>query len=296
MKRVAWRAFSVVAFAALHTCGAVLAATVEAMDATGARVTLAKPAQRIISLSPHATELIAAAGAGARLVAVTQSCDFPAHVQQLPRVSNAQGINFEALVAARPDLVVVWPAGNRAQDLERLRALKIPMFASQPATLSMIADDIEKLGVLADTNATARAAASNVRTQISALSEQHSLSSAKRRVFYQLGPGALYTLNDSHPVMEIVARCGGQNIFGTLPQSAPQVSIEAVLEAKPDVIILAAPDEAQAMRTQWQTNAATRRLAHTHFIVADGRVLHRPTPRLFDAAQALCKTLRDQHK
>jgi iron complex transport system substrate-binding protein len=286
MKPIAWVACALMG---VNTCGAVWATNYEAIDANGTRVSLAKPAQRIVSLSPHATELIDAAGAGSRLVAVTQACDFPQRVQSLPQISSAQGVNFEALIAAKPDLVVVWPAGNRAQDLERLRALKIPLFASQPATLESIADDIEKLGALAGTNASARAAAAEVRTRIRSFGEAKAPRAEKTRVFYQLGPGALYTLNDGHPVMEVISRCGGRNIFGDLPQSAPQVSIEAVLAAKPEVIVFAEPQEVKAMHAQWSASV----LKHTRFQVADGRLLHRPTPRMFEAAQALCQSLRD---
>jgi iron complex transport system substrate-binding protein len=286
MKGTAWLVGALFGF---NTCGAAWAATYEAIDANGTRVTLTKPAQRIVSLSPHATELIDAAGAGGRLVAVTQACDFPPRVQSLPQISNAQGVNFEALIAAKPDLVVVWPAGNRAQDLERLRSLNIPLFASQPTTLASIADDIEKLGALAGTSPIARTAAAQVRARIRSLSEVRSQPAEKTRVFYQLGPGALYTLNDAHPVMEVIARCGGRNIYGHLPQSAPQVSIESVLGAKPEVIVFAEPKEAKAMQAQW----SARGLKHARFQVADGHLLHRPTPRLFEAAQALCHALRD---
>jgi iron complex transport system substrate-binding protein len=264
----------------------------EAVDATGARVTLSRPAQRIASLSPHATELIDAAGAGARLVGVTQACDFPAHVEKLPRIASAQGLNIEALISLKPDVVIVWPAGNRPQDIERIRALGIPVFASQPETLTQIADDIEKLGALSGTAGIAAAAAQTVRAKISALGEFAAQQRESTRVFYQLGAGALYTLNNKHPVMEVISRCGGRNVFGHLPQAAPQISIEAVLNAKPHVFVLADLAQAETMRTQWQGqfNAPSRPAAR--FVAADGRLLHRPTPRLFDAAQTLCAALR----
>ena len=263
------------------------------MDATGARIALAQPAQRIVSLSPHATELVDAAGAGERLVAVTQACDVPARVATLPRITSAQGVNIEALIAAKPDLVIVWPAGNRPQDIERIRALRIPVFASQPVTLAQIADDIEKIGVLVGTPRHARVAAEIVREKIRKLGDLRATTERDTsRVFYQLGPGLLYTLNDQHPVMEIVARCGGRNVFGALPQSAPQISIEAVLNAQPHLIVLADVKEAATMRAQWRGTA----FAHTkppRFSVVDGGQLHRPTPRMFDAADALCHAIRD---
>jgi iron complex transport system substrate-binding protein len=284
------RAFALLLILVATRIGA--AGVYEAVDTTGARVTLAKPAQRIASLSPHATELVDAAGASARLIAVTQACDFPAHVEKLPRIASAQGVNIEALIATKPDLVIVWPAGNRPQDIERIRALGIPIFASQPETLAQIATDIEKLGVLSGTSGIANVAARNVRAKIRDLGEIIPPHKEIKRVFYQLGAGALYTLNNKHPVMEVISRCGGYNVFGHLPQSAPQVSVEAVLNAKPQIFVLADLAEAETMRAQWQGhfNAPTRPTAR--FTAADGRLLHRPTPRLFDTAQTLCAAVR----
>jgi iron complex transport system substrate-binding protein len=282
-------------YLALLLCAANLcsAGVYEAVDATGARLTLAKPAQRIASLSPHATELIDAAGAGARLVAVTQACDFPAHVQKLPRIASAQGVNIEALIASKPDLVVVWPAGNRPQDIDRIRALRIPVFASSPDTLAHIADDIEKLGALSGTENTARIAAEKVRARVHKLSEPLAHASEKTRVFYQLGAGLLYTLNDQHPVMEVISRCGGRNVFGHLPQAAPQVSKEAVLNARPQLIVFADKENAPVMREEWNVNAAFPAMQSVYFITVDGNLLHRPTPRMLDAADALCRAIRD---
>lgn len=272
------------------------AANYEAVDSLGARITLAQPAQRIVSLSPHATELIDAAGAGDRLVAVTQACDFPTRVNALPRIASAQGVNFEALLAAKPDLVIVWPAGNRPQDIERIRALRIPVFATQPETLANIADDIEKIGVLTGTQRNARAAAEKVRERIRNLGDLRATTrSNATRVFYQLGAGLLYTLNDQHPVMEIIARCGGRNVFGSLPQSAPQVSVEAVLNAQPQLIVLADVQDAEAMRAQWLSAAFTH-ARPPRIAVVDGRQLHRPTPRMFDAAENLCRAIRDNNE
>jgi iron complex transport system substrate-binding protein len=266
----------------------------EAVDVTGSRVTLAKPAQRIASLSPHATELVDAAGAGARLVAVTQACDFPVHVGTLPRIASAQGVNIEALIAAKPDLVIAWPSGNRPQDIERIRALGIPIFASQPETLVQIAEDIEKLGVLSGTSSIADVSAQTVREKIRALGKSITPHARPLRVFYQLGAGSLYTLNDKHPVMEVISRCGGKNVFGHLPQSAPQVSIEAVLNAKPQVFVLADTTNAEVMRGQWQGHFNSPTRPSAHFALANGSLLHRPTARLFDAAHELCAAIHSE--
>ena len=90
--------------------GAIQArATVVTTDDTGATVTLAAPASRIVSLAPHATELLFAVGAGPRIVATLDTSDFPAAAKSIPRVGDARALDLERIVALGPDLVVTWP-------------------------------------------------------------------------------------------------------------------------------------------------------------------------------------------
>jgi len=88
-------------------CGA--AAAVTATDDSGNVVTLARPAQRIVSLAPHATELLFAAGAGNRVVGVLSPADWPPEAAQLPKVGDASAVNLEGILALKPDLIVTWP-------------------------------------------------------------------------------------------------------------------------------------------------------------------------------------------
>src|SRR3954466_4538880 len=114
------------AFAALAACTAACA-QVSATDSSGRRITLAMPAQRIVSLAPHATELLYAAGAGAKLVAVSEYSDFPEAANRLPRVASSAGVDLERLLALRADLVVAWRLEATAKALDRIEALGIPL-------------------------------------------------------------------------------------------------------------------------------------------------------------------------
>src|SRR5215472_1912696 len=159
------------AFAAVVTAlfvGADFAAPVEAIDATGARVVLAQPATRIISLAPHATELLFAAGAGDRVVGVLSPADWPPEARHLPRVGDARALDLERIVALSPDLAVAWPYLAPAQ-IERLRALGLPIYVSDPHTPEAIAADIERLGALAGSSDAAGARAAAFRAKLSAL-------------------------------------------------------------------------------------------------------------------------------
>jgi iron complex transport system substrate-binding protein len=281
-------------YVALFAAG-IANAQVGATDTTGRRLTLPRAAMRVVSLSPHATELIAAAGGSAMLVGITQSCDFPATVTHLPRISGASGLNIESLIALKPDLVVAWPTGNRPQDLALLAKRGIPIFLSAPVKLDDIAHDITALGALLGTSSTANAAASAFRAAQRQLGASQGWSSPVR-VFYQLGPGHLYTLNQSHPVMEIITQCGGKNVFAHLPQAGPQVSVESVIAARPEIVVMASPSQLDAVRAYWAQQPIIGALLAHHVIAADGQRLHRPTPRLIEAAAPLCQSLMEfQH-
>src|SRR5437867_11741675 len=110
----------VAALALIASSGGARGASVTATDASGATITLSAPARRIVSLAPHATELLFAAGAGTRVVGVLAPANWPPEAARLPRVGDARALDLERIVALKPDLVVAWPYLAPAQ-IERLR-------------------------------------------------------------------------------------------------------------------------------------------------------------------------------
>src|SRR5258705_5457128 len=138
------------AFAALAAC-ATVCAEVSAIDSSGRRITLAMPAQRIVSLAPHATELLYAAGAGAKVVAVSEYSDFPEAAKRLPRVASSGGVDLERLLALRADLVIAWRLEATARALDRIESFGIPLAYIQPHRLEEIPHAIESVGGLAGT-------------------------------------------------------------------------------------------------------------------------------------------------
>ncbi len=134
----------------------VALAAVQAVDDAGTTVTLAAPASRIVSLAPHATELLYAAGAGERVVGVLATSDWPPEVAGKPRVGDSRALDLERIVALAPDLVVTWPYAAPAQ-VGPLVARGVPVFIANPATIDGIAVDLERLGTLAGTLPTADA-------------------------------------------------------------------------------------------------------------------------------------------
>src|SRR5687767_9197626 len=137
--------------AALLVLAIAEASAVTAVDSDGRRVSLPAPAQRIVSLAPHTTEQLFAAGAGAKVVAASEYSDYPEEAKRLPRVASSGTVNLEMVLALKPDLVVAWRLEATAPALARLESLGVPVFYSEPRRLDQIADMIEALGELAGT-------------------------------------------------------------------------------------------------------------------------------------------------
>src|SRR5512147_464430 len=135
------------------------ACAVTVRDDASTTITLPRPAQRIVSLAPHLTELLFAAGAGDRVVGVGAFADYPEAARRLPQVGDSAMLDLERIVALKPDLLVVWRDGNSPQQLQRLATLGIPVYASEMGALADIAQTLRRLGRLAGTDGVAEARA-----------------------------------------------------------------------------------------------------------------------------------------
>jgi iron complex transport system substrate-binding protein len=245
--------------------------------------------KRIVSLSPHATELLFSAGLGARVVGVSESCDFPDDVKKLPRVSSYRGTNVEAVLALKPDLVVAWPSGNRAEDLATVERLGITVYRSEIDSLAGITNTLRQFAKWSNENAAAERindVALKTDRDIQSLREKYATRSIVR-VFYQLGEGRLFTLSNKHMIGEALAVCGAKNVFGELKIPAPEVSREAVFAAKPDAILLASATARDVVVNDWKKSP----LHSTPVALVDGHRLHRPTLRTIGAIQTMCETI-----
>jgi iron complex transport system substrate-binding protein len=262
-------------------------AGVRAVDDTGATVELPAPAQRIVSLAPHATELLFAAGAGARIVGVMSGSDYPAAAAALPVVGTSSALDLERILLLRPDLIVTWPYTTPAQ-VELLRSHGIPVFTTNPRTMAGIALDLERLGALAGTADLAHAAATRFRERLTAL-QQRARGRAPVRVFYEVSDTPLYTIGGGHLITQALDACGAQNVFAALSIPAPEVSVEAVLAARPDAII-AGTGGARRPRwlddwRRWPDLPAARA---GRLYTVDANLLHRAGPRFAEGVAQLC--------
>ncbi len=278
----------VLAFVLAALCGTAAAAPVRVVDDAGATVTLAQPARRIVSLAPHATELLFAAGAGAALVGAVAHSDWPPAARAVPRVGDAGALDLERIVALQPDLVLAWPYTTPGQ-LASLRAQHIAVFTSSPATIAGIAADVERLGTLAGTESVAHAVAASLRQREQALAARYR-DRPRLTVFYEIWNEPMFTIGGKHLITEAIALCGGENVFAALTMPAPSVTVEAVIAAAPDVIV-GGDDfgKRPVWLDDWKRWPAIPAVRDGNLFGAAGDLMHRPGPRFLDGVTALCE-------
>lgn len=265
-------------------------AAVSVTDDEGYTVTLSHPAQRIVSLSPHATEMVYAIGAGDRLVAVTSHSDYPEQARALPVVGDFRQIDMERVLALKPDLLVVWSGGSLPPQVEKLRQAGIPVFHSRPERLADIPDNMVRLGVLAGKEAAARQVSRWWLAQLEVLKKRYR-DRMPVRVFYQVSDVPLFTLNGKHIVNEVIGLCGGRNVFAGLSVLAPHVSTEAVLAADPEVIVSTRGMGAHDGLAGWRRYTMLSAVRYGNLFAIHPDWLDRPGPRMITGTEMMCKAL-----
>ncbi|MET3105850.1 iron complex transport system substrate-binding protein [Oxalobacteraceae bacterium GrIS 2.11] len=266
-------------------------AAIVARDDAGLTVTLSKPAQRIISLSPAETEILFAAGGGQHVVGVVRYSDYPQAATRIPVVGDALGLDMERIVSLKPDLIVVWYEGNNQQHVEQLRQLGIPLFFGQPHRLDDIPNSVATLGRLMGTEQQANKVAAALRQQLVALKQKYAQRTPVR-LFYQVWDQPLYTLNGQHIVSDAIKLCGGVNIFADLKTVSPNVDIESVLRLDPEAII--GTDEKNSTERgvmMWKRYPAMTAVKHQNLFLIDGNLINRAGPRMIAGTAALCDKL-----
>jgi iron complex transport system substrate-binding protein len=256
-------------------------AGIAVVDDTGAEVRLAAPARRIVTLAPHATELVFAAGAGKALVATVEHSDEPPAALALPRIGGLAGIDREALLAAGPDLVVAWQSGNPPGLLAWIEHRGIAVYRSEPRRLADVERSVAALATLAGRPAPALPPAAPVAPLETALTASF--------LFWDAPPiaaGADHVLND------LLNECGATPAVAGLGGKAVVISHETLLAAHPELVFTT---DGRVLAYRDAGGAKERFVALP--IGDDERLAlqaaQRPGPRLYLARTAVCRHLAD---
>jgi iron complex transport system substrate-binding protein len=261
-------------------------------DDLGRVVKVPAPPLRIVSLTPGATEMLFAAGAGEQLIATVQYSSEPPAARSVPRIGDVAAIDMERLVALHPDVVIAWPAGGNPAQRAKIQALGIPLYQQQVARLADVPLSLRRLGVLAGTVAVAAPAAAALDARLSALRQRYSLGHYRPTVLLQVWNRPIYTIGGRHLMSDALELCGARNLFADLPEPGPLVDTEAVIGRNPDIIVAAAPPgEGAAWVADWQRFPGLAAVRNHRVVAFENQALSRPGPSVLDATEELCRTI-----
>ena len=264
---------------------------VEVYDDEGTQITLAIPAQRIVSLAPSLTELIYSAGAGENLVGVVEHSDFPAAAKALPIVGRFDLLDIERILELDPDLVVAWQTGNPRSSVHQLRQLGLTVYVAEPKSLAAIPSHIERLAVLAGKELNDLKVIYDFRQKLEVLDSKYRHQSPVT-IFYQVWDRPLITAGGNELINDIIRLCGGRNVFANIRRVAPKVSREAVLKRNPEVIIASGIDiERPEWLDDWLRWPSLKAVANKNLFFVPPDLLQRHTPRALLGAAQICDQL-----
>ena len=261
------------------------------VDDFGDTITVGAPPTRIVSLNPATTELLFALGAGSRLVGRTHWDEWPAEALAIPDMGPGVRPNVEAVLAARPDLVVLYASADNRSAATRLRAAGI-------RTLSLKVDRIEHfersaaiLGRILGDTARARTVADTVRATLDAVAER-TKALARPRVLWPVDVAPVIAIGAGSFLTQLIEIAGGANAYGDMSAVSPQLSLEDVHARDPD-IILANPTLAARIRSEpaWRGLRAVR---EGRVLEADEVLWGRPSVRMGEAAVAIARLLHPE--
>ena len=262
----------------------------ELRDDRGVAVQLAAPPQRIVSLLPSLTESVCALGACARLVGVDRYSNWPASVRALPQAGGGIDPNVEAIVALRPDVVLL--AGS-SRGIDRLEALGLKVVVLEPKNHADVQRVLDKLGTLLGVP-DAPAVWHAIDAGVNAAAQSLPPGVQRTRVYFEVNNGP-YAAGESSFMGETLSRLGAKNIVPAALGPFPKLNPEFVVRANPDLIMVS-ERSAQGMeqRPGWAGIRAVREGRICRFTPDQSDVLVRPGPRMAEAARLMAQCLADK--
>lgn len=275
---------------AFITTGTVVAVAVDVVDevVTAERAPIDYSQQRIIALAPHVVEMLFDIGVGDRIVATTEHSDFPLVANDIPRVGNYARLKIETILAYQPDLIIAWRTGNPSDDLERLQQLGLEVVYSDPVNLTDIAKEMRRFGKLTGSQELAEQKAAAFSAQLQQLKAQYQNKTAIS-VFYELWSKPLTTVAKNAWPQQHLNVCGASNPFTDLINDYPQINIEQIIIANPELIIQPmSAGEPNVDAIDWQQFKQVSAAKHKQLLTPNSDILHRMSYRLLTELTQLC--------
>ncbi|MBK5376951.1 cobalamin-binding protein [Pseudomonas sp. TH43] len=241
---------------------------------------------RVVSLAPSLSEIVVELDSADLLVGVLDAGERPAEISNIPSVGRYGQLDMEQLLSLKPDLLLLWPGSVGPAQRDQLKRLGIPTFVAEPHSLDQLSTQIEAIATQLGRPERGVKLATDLRQKLADLRQRYHRE-VPLRVFYQVWDKPLYTVGGGQIISDALEVCGARNVFSDLTLPAPQVSIEAVLQRDPEVIL--AGDQAQLKAwNAWPQVAAVKQ---QQLLLVTDKGLERPSGQMIDATAKLCQLI-----
>jgi len=246
------------------------------------------PAQRIIALSPHIVESLFAIGAGQQIVGTVNYADFPKQALDIPRIGGHHRMQIEKILQMRPDLVISWRSGNKVEDIEKLKSLGLKVIYSEAKNVDGVADELRRFGKLTGHEEKAEQLALEFSETLLKLRQTYQ-DKSPISVFYQLWSEPLMSVNKNTWIHQLLQTCGAINVFAENSTNYPHLSIENVVVANPELIIMPQENSKTPQpKINWQQWQMIPAVKNNQFIEIDADLVHRFSSRMLIGLEDMC--------
>ncbi|RON34701.1 cobalamin-binding protein [Pseudomonas brassicacearum] len=242
--------------------------------------------ERVVSLAPSLSEIVVELGSADLLVGVLDAGERPAALKDLPSVGRYGQLDMERLLSLKPDLLLLWPGSVGPAQREQLKRLNMPTYVVEPHSLEQLTAQIEAIATQLGRPKRGVTLAADLRHKLDNLRQRYHRDKPLQ-VFYQVWDRPLYTVGGGQIISDALEVCGARNVFADLTLPAPQVSVEAVLQRNPEVIL--ASDQAQL--DAWKAWPQVAAVAQGRLLLVTDKGLERPSGQMVEAAANLCQLI-----
>ncbi|MEB0044464.1 MULTISPECIES: cobalamin-binding protein [unclassified Pseudomonas] len=242
--------------------------------------------QRVVSLAPSLSEIVIELDSADLLVGVLDAGERPVELKDIPSVGRYGQLDMERLLSLKPDLLLLWPGSVGPAQRDQLKQLNIPTYVAEPHRLEQLTAQIEAIAALLGRPARGMTLAAHLQQKLNALRQRYQRE-VPLRVFYQVWDQPLYTVGGGQIISDALAVCGARNVFADLALPAPQVSIEAVLQRNPEVILAGN----QAQLDAWKAWPQVTAVAQGRLLQVADKGLERPSGQMIEATAKLCQLI-----
>jgi len=252
--------------------------------------------RRIVSLAPSLTEILFALGLGDRVVGVTKHCNYPTEALKKPHVGSYVDLNIEKILTLKPDLVIATADGNEKGSVERIRSFGIPVLLTNPRNLNETYETIRTVGRITLREKRAEELVLSLKKRAEGVARAVS-GLPRPRVFLQINEHPLISVGRETFHHHLIQLAGGINICGDAEMKYPKYSIEQVLKADPEVILITSMERgvaAEKKKDRWRQWPQISAVKNNRIHILDSDLLDRPSPRLVDGLEALAAAIHPE--